>query len=358
AALAATLLGKDALAAINAAQMVDTYNRQLHPDERKLIRELAKQKAIESCNGKPSCIDAETIRWTDALERVAESRADDEEFAKHAAYLAALERTAQMPGTEGSMGTVAEYLDDLKTANEMLAPYFGKPIVVNGQTVTLDGAPQTYFSATAEQRANTTGNYPLGFPPDPSIIPGMANRDQDRLEYAATPNGSAQPVYPVEELLLGGMVSERILGLLGRALSTAGQAGASTAAKGGTTNSISRIATPYGDALQSADVAAIAARKQVEEGATLYRIGTTGKSQAAEAQFWSLENPSSPSYAARYGIPAENISNANFIETATLKPGTGFVTRPAPAVGANPGGGIEVVVPSGGVQMIFFSTIK
>ncbi len=42
AALAATLLGKDANAAINAAQMVDTYNRQLHPDEKLRIKELAK----------------------------------------------------------------------------------------------------------------------------------------------------------------------------------------------------------------------------------------------------------------------------------------------------------------------------
>jgi len=116
------------------------------------------------------------------------------------------------------------------------------------------------------------------------------------------------------------------------------------------------VATPYGDALQSADAAAIAARTQVEQGATLYRIGTMGKSQAAEAQFWSLENPASPGYAARYGIPAENVANSNFIETATVKPGTTFVTRQAPGVGENPGGGIEVVVPSGGVQMKSFST--
>ncbi|MBP7393003.1 MAG: hypothetical protein KA945_04110 [Zoogloea sp.] len=61
-------------------------------------------------------------------------------------------------------------------------------------------------------------------------------------------------------------------------------------------------------------------------------------------------------YASRYGIPAKNESNSNFIETATVKPGTAFVTRQAPAAGENPGGGIEVVVPSGGVQMKFIST--
>lgn len=118
---------------------------------------------------------------------------------------------------------------------------------------------------------------------------------------------------------------------------------------------IKPIATPYGAAAQSASAAALAARAEVQEGATLYRIGTMGKSQASEAQFWALESPLSPGYASRYGIPAENVANANFIETATLTPGTSFVTRPAPGVGANLGGGIEVVVPPNGVTMKSFS---
>lgn len=54
----------------------------------------------------------------------------------------------------------------------------------------------------------------------------------------------------------------------------------------------------------------------MDQGATLYRIGTLGKSQAGEAQFWSLENPANPGYAGRYGIPPENVANADFIETA------------------------------------------
>ena len=122
-------------------------------------------------------------------------------------------------------------------------------------------------------------------------------------------------------------------------------------------NSFPRLVeTPYGPALQSNAAAALVARIQVEQGVTLYRVGTMGKSQAAEAQFWSLENPNTLDYAQRYGIPAENVQNANFIETAILKPGTTFITRPAPGVGSNVGGGIEVVVPSGGVTMKFFST--
>ena len=116
------------------------------------------------------------------------------------------------------------------------------------------------------------------------------------------------------------------------------------------------IKTPYGPALQSTTPEALAARQQVTDGATLYRTGTMGKSQAAEAQFWSLENPSSPGYAQRYGIPEENVANADFVETAKIKPGTSFETRPAPAVGSNLGGGIEVVTESNGVNMSYFGT--
>lgn len=99
----------------------------------------------------------------------------------------------------------------------------------------------------------------------------------------------------------------------------------------------------------------MAARGQVSEGATLWRTGTTGRSAAGEAQFWSLEHPLTPGFASRYGVPAQNIKNANFIESATIRPGTPFVTRQAPAVGQNLGGGIEVVVPEGGVLLRGFS---
>jgi hypothetical protein len=63
-----------------------------------------------------------------------------------------------------------------------------------------------------------------------------------------------------------------------------------------------------------------------------------------------LENPLSPGYAAKYGIPAENVA-FDFVETATLRPGASFITRGAPGLGTNAGGAIEVVVDPGGVVM-------
>ncbi len=117
------------------------------------------------------------------------------------------------------------------------------------------------------------------------------------------------------------------------------------------------ISTPYGDALQSMAPEALAARNLVQNGQVLYRIGRIGKSEAGEAQFWALENPLSPGFEARYGIPPGNIRKGaiNFVEIGELKPGTPFITRPAPPVGKNPGGGIEVVVGQGGIKLRSFS---
>lgn len=103
------------------------------------------------------------------------------------------------------------------------------------------------------------------------------------------------------------------------------------------------IETPYGSANLSYSPEALAARDQVENGATLYRMGTTGRSETTGAQFWALEHPSNPGYAGRYGIPQENIDRSDFIMTARLKPGSDFITRPAPGIGGNPGGVLKLL---------------
>ncbi|MCL2459659.1 MAG: DUF637 domain-containing protein, partial [Betaproteobacteria bacterium] len=218
----AEAFGRDGITAAQAAQNAALNNRQLHPKERKLIQDLALEKAQQACGNDAQCVRDQTLYWTDALERVAESWVDDKEFATNSQYLAKLEQINANSGTEGHVtGAVDRYFANLQTAAEMLAPYQGKAI---------SGTNQTYFSATPEQRADYTLNYILGFPPAPSIIPGMANRDQDRLESMAVMNGSAQPVYLLEELVLGGMLTNRVLSLLGR---TIGSIEVATAAKGG-----------------------------------------------------------------------------------------------------------------------------
>jgi hypothetical protein len=120
----------------------------------------------------------------------------------------------------------------------------------------------------------------------------------------------------------------------------------------------SAIPTPYGPAFQSDDQAFLDLRNQVIDGATLYKLGTAGKSDTAEAQFWAIENPlTTPDYAKKYGIPEENIKNYDFVETAVLRDGSAFVTRPAPGFGNSPGGGPEVVVERGGVEIRSFISL-
>ena len=173
-----------------------------------------------------------------------------------------------------------------------------------------------------------------------------------KLKLAPLPT---KPCEPEPMMVSGGALNGRdsAFHLAGARNTSLGGVGANSARVG---TAFAEIKTPWGTALQSPSPEALAARSSVENGATLYRLGTTGKSEAAGAQFWALENPVSPGYAARYGIPAENVAKFNFIETATLRPGTPFVTRPAPGIGTNPGGGIEVVVPPNGVTMRFFGT--
>ncbi|ULT41737.1 hypothetical protein KRR40_45390 [Niabella defluvii] len=118
-------------------------------------------------------------------------------------------------------------------------------------------------------------------------------------------------------------------------------------------NSLVGIETPYGTATQSASTAASRAAFEVEQGATLYRMGTLGRSQAGEAQFWSLENPAKylndmKAFASKFGIPEENLQSGGFfIESGKLRQTGFFITREAPGVGANSGGAVEVVVRPG-----------
>jgi len=120
---------------------------------------------------------------------------------------------------------------------------------------------------------------------------------------------------------------------------------------------LASIETPYGEAIQGDSSAALSARTQVENNALLYRTGTVGKSQTSEAQFWALEHPMSEGYASRYGIPEENVINSDFIEAGRLNSGSNFITREAPGIGNNVGGGIEVVVPEKSVSMQWFNSI-
>jgi RHS repeat-associated protein len=113
------------------------------------------------------------------------------------------------------------------------------------------------------------------------------------------------------------------------------------------------VSTPYGPAVQSSTAAAQTALSQVQNGATVYKGGVLGNSVTGGSQFLSLENPLSPGFAARYGIPPQN-ANFNFVLTGTVQDGAPVITRPAPSIPPNPGGGIEAVTTPGSFQINSF----
>ncbi len=118
------------------------------------------------------------------------------------------------------------------------------------------------------------------------------------------------------------------------------------------------IKTPFGKATQEMTKDAMTTRAKVQNGDFMYRLGKRGRSQTGkDAQFWSLEHPKTLGYSQRYGIPEENIANADFIERATIKDGSNFVTRKAPPVGNSKGGGIEIVTTKDGVSVESHSSL-
>jgi hypothetical protein len=72
---------------------------------------------------------------------------------------------------------------------------------------------------------------------------------------------------------------------------------------------------------------------------------------AGESQYWSLTSPLSPGYASQVGLPGVT---PDFIMGGTLAPSASVITNEAAALGANAGGGIQVVVSPGGVTGLCF----
>ncbi|MGB8451565.1 MAG: hypothetical protein WCD89_04465 [Anaerocolumna sp.] len=92
-------------------------------------------------------------------------------------------------------------------------------------------------------------------------------------------------------------------------------------------------------------------RKYVHNSGELYRGGTFGRSNVTDAQFWAPENPLNPGYANKYGV---DFSKADYIIGGKQVPGTPYITRPAPGLGNNLGGGLEIVNNPNTVKLDFF----
>lgn len=114
------------------------------------------------------------------------------------------------------------------------------------------------------------------------------------------------------------------------------------------------VETPYGYALQSLSDDAISMRDYVTNSGDLFRGGTVGRSKTIDGQFWATESPLTKGYADKYGV---DFTSMDFVQSGKLKTGTNFITRPAPALNGNKGGGIEVVTPPKTVKLNSFNIL-
>lgn len=114
-----------------------------------------------------------------------------------------------------------------------------------------------------------------------------------------------------------------------------------------------RVSTPYGPAIQSTSAAARQVRREVRRGATVYKAGVLGRSETAASQFLAAESPLAPGFASRYGLPPKN-AKFEFVLGGRVRPGSKTITRAAPGIPPNPGGGIEVVVKPGDFAIEWF----
>ncbi len=153
---------------------------------------------------------------------------------------------------------------------------------------------------------------------------------------------------------LGGFVRDVLTGAVVGGLGSAGFYGAGKAVeklRGSVAGHGNSVETPYGMAVQNNSKEARRINKYVKQGGMVYRGGTYGRSKIVDAQFWAPESPLTVGYAKKYGVDFEQM---DYIIGGYVKKGTKFITRPAPGLGSNSGGAIEIVTPPNSVELQYF----
>jgi filamentous hemagglutinin family protein len=157
--IVASAAGYDGLTAAQTAQNAAVNNRLATTWERSQLREKAKEIAQSQLAGKDAT--SETLQlaeeyWYGLLLADTNSRVDQTQAAKWAAFLDQIEQTNQ-PGLMGSVGT-ERYLQDVAMAHEIVSGLAAQNIIltgVSGNPIVADGAPVVAFQATPEQYADS-----------------------------------------------------------------------------------------------------------------------------------------------------------------------------------------------------------
>ncbi|MEW9700826.1 RHS repeat-associated core domain-containing protein [Paenibacillus sp. SI8] len=182
-------------------------------------------------------------------------------------------------------------------------------------------------------------------------IPGAKSNDNNQFKYLfnlATGSDSGNAAWAKAQLVstLGRVYDDNMTFMNGQVafmfpIEAAPAGGAGTKS----------ISTPYGAAVQASSKEAAVVRQSINDGGDLYRAGTFGRSNTNDAQFWAPESPLNPGYAERYGV---DFNQVDYVISGTINHNSPFITRPAPGLGNNAGGSIEVVTPANSVMLKWF----
>ncbi|WP_458723306.1 two-partner secretion domain-containing protein [Pseudomonas brenneri] len=168
---AAAIVDGDLQTGIDIAKDATAYNRQLHPEEKRLIKERAAQLALE--HGQPNL---SGFTWEELLTLASDSQLDNSTASKYEALRAQLDQNAQQGNPQ-----VEKFSKDMEIAqavvNQMSAQ--GTPLRwKDGSVVTAHGKNVLAFQATAEQKADSGlfGTNGAGYGPTGGTLQADANR--------------------------------------------------------------------------------------------------------------------------------------------------------------------------------------
>ncbi len=209
---AGALVGGSAGAAT--ASNADQFNRQLHPDEKQLIKDKAHELAVSQAKNSGDVASLEQY-WSNILTLQADAMVDQKSAQQLDQTLTQLKNSADpsvYQTTVASLSTAKGLLFGM--AGQAIPDVNGKPIIADG------GALKTFQSTDAQYKdsglfqtpeATIAALRPAGETPGSARAPWNSYGDSSDLkaftdalqERASSPNGSVQPAYPIETAVLG-----------------------------------------------------------------------------------------------------------------------------------------------------------
>ncbi|ORT83449.1 hypothetical protein B7G54_24330 [Burkholderia puraquae] len=296
-----------AIAGAGAAANNDVYNRQLHPDERKLISSAA--NTIATSQGKTAADQAKIAQyWTDMLTLVANADVDAQGQQQLNQTIAQLTQAAQASGNYQALLT---FQQNLTTAQQIIKGMSGQTITGAGGPIVADDGVLKTFQATGSQfndsslfgtPGGTKTGLAIGETPSSAgvgsqyyVAPNGPTNQQlsaftnDLVQQAGTPNGAATPAYPLETVVLGNMAGKVVAGALGAIFGDTAETVAAAVSKPSAAVPVRPVNNLFG---QTLDGPIVTHTVGIQDGTLGESIGLQALKNETNLSFKALQNNS------------------------------------------------------------------